>query len=119
MSNEAEQAAQRKANLEEIARAGVAPYPHRFDRTASVTGIVEAYGATSGEVLESGRPEVTTAGRILGLRTFGKANFIVLDDGHERVQVYVRADSVSARDFGVFSRLDIGDYIGVSGRVFR
>jgi len=119
MSNEAEQAAQRQANLEEITRAGAAPYPHRFDRTASVTGIVEAYGAKTGEALEVERPDVTTAGRILGLRTFGKANFIVLDDGRERVQVYVRADSVSARDFGVFTRLDVGDYIGVTGRVFR
>jgi lysyl-tRNA synthetase class 2 len=119
MSNEAEQAAQRRANLEEIVRAGAAPYPHRFDRTASVTAIVEAYGAKTGESLESERPEVTTAGRILGLRTFGKANFIVLDDGHERVQVYVRADSVTARDFDVFTRLDVGDYIGVTGRVFR
>ncbi|HEY6357701.1 MAG TPA: lysine--tRNA ligase [Vicinamibacterales bacterium] len=119
MSNEAEQAAQRKANLDEIVRAGAAPYPRRFDRTASVTAIVEAHGAKTGEVLEGERPEVTTAGRILGLRTFGKANFIVLDDGHERVQVYVRADSVSAQEFAVFTRLDVGDYIGVTGRVFR
>ena len=119
MSNEAEQAAQRKANLDEIVRAGAAPYPHRFDRTASVTAIVEAHGSKTGEALEGERPEVTTAGRILGLRTFGKANFIVLDDGHERVQVYVRADSVSAQDFAVFTRLDVGDYIGVTGRVFR
>jgi lysyl-tRNA synthetase class 2 len=119
MSNEAEQAAQRKANLGEIVRAGAAPYPHRFDRTASVTGIVEAHSAKTAEALEEERPEMTTAGRILGLRTFGKANFIVLGDGHERVQVYVRADSVSARDFEVFTRLDVGDFIGVTGRVFR
>jgi lysyl-tRNA synthetase class 2 len=119
MSNEAEQAAQRQANLEAIVRAGAEPYPHRFDRTVSVMGLVEAHGAKTAEALEDERPEVTTAGRILGLRTFGKANFIVLGDGHERVQVYVRADSVSARDFEVFSRLDIGDFIGVTGRVFR
>ena len=89
MSNEAEQAAQRKANLEEIVRSGAAPYPHRFDRTASVTAIVEAYGAKSGEALEGGRPDSHHRRPDLGLRSFGKANFVVLADGHERVQVYV------------------------------
>src|SRR5579862_4445649 len=119
MSNEVEQAAQRKANLEAIVTAGADPYPRRFDRTASVTAIVETQAEKTGERLETERPEVTTAGRILGMRTFGKANFLVLSDGHARIQVYIRADSVSARDFAIFSKLDVGDVIGVSGRVFR
>jgi lysyl-tRNA synthetase class 2 len=119
MSNEVEQAAQRKANLQAIVAAGADPYPRRFDRTASVTAIVETHAETTGEQLEIARPEVTTAGRILGLRTFGKANFLVLSDGHAKVQVYIRADSVSERDFAIFTKLDVGDYIGVSGRIFR
>ena len=118
MSNEVEQAAQRKANLDEIVRSGSPAYPHRFDRTATVAAIVQAHGAKAGEALEAERPEVTTAGRIVGRRTFGKANFVVIDDGQERVQVYVRADSVSEKDFALFGRLDVGDFIGVSGRVF-
>jgi lysyl-tRNA synthetase class 2 len=119
MSNEAEQTAQRRANLDAIVRAGAVAYPHRFDRTATISAIVESFGEKTGDVLEADRPAVTTAGRIMGLRTFGKANFIVLDDGHARVQVYVRADSVPAADFEIFSRLDAGDHIGVSGRLFR
>jgi lysyl-tRNA synthetase class 2 len=119
MSNEAEQAAQRRAHLEEIANAGAAAYPHKFDRTTSVTGIVAAQGEKTSEALESERPEVTTAGRIVGMRSFGKANFLVLSDGHARLQVYVRADSISEADFALFGRLDVGDSIGVSGRVFR
>ncbi len=59
------------------------------------------------------------AGRILGMRTFGKANFLVLSDGRARVQVYVRADSLPKRDVAVFRLLDFGDHIGVAGRVFR
>jgi lysyl-tRNA synthetase class 2 len=119
MSNEEEQTAERKAKLDEIVRAGAPAYPHKFDRTTTVAALVRAHGATAGEALEAEKPHVTTAGRIVGRRTFGKANFLVIDDGEERVQVYVRADSISAEDFALFGRLDVGDVIGATGRVFR
>ena len=60
-----------------------------------------------------------SAGRILGIRSFGKANFLVLSDGKARVQVYVRQDSVPERDFAMFKLLDFGDWVGVEGRLFR
>jgi lysyl-tRNA synthetase, class II len=119
MSNEREQTAQRQAKLDELVALGVTPYPNRFDRTADISAIVAAHGLRTGEELEADRPEVRTAGRILGMRTFGKANFLVLSDGRERIQAYIRADSVDATSFGIFSRLDFGDHIGVEGRVFR
>ena len=59
------------------------------------------------------------AGRILGVRTFGKANFLVLSDGVSRLQVYVRQDSVPERAFQIFKLLDFGDWVGVEGRLFR
>jgi lysyl-tRNA synthetase class 2 len=119
MSNEAEQIAQRRANLDELVRLGVPPYPARFDQTATIAQVAAEHGEASGEALEAARPEVRVAGRILGLRTFGKANFLVLSDGLARLQVYVRADSVSERDFQIFKLLDFGDLVGVHGRVFR
>ena len=119
MSNEKEQAAQRRAKLDELVALDVPPYPHGFDRTTSVSTLVERYGPSTAEGLESERPEVRVPGRILGIRGFGKASFLVISDGRERMQVYVRADSVSARDFDILKRLDLGDHIGVSGRVFR
>ena len=119
MSNEREQIAQRRAKLEALTALGVAPYPNHFDRTASVTAIVSAHGEKTGEVLEAEKPEVRTAGRILGIRAFGKANFVVLSDGLSRVQIYVRADAMSAHDFQVYQQLDLGDLVGVAGRVFR
>ena len=51
----------------------------------------------------------TTSGRILGIRSFGKANFLVLSDGRSRIQVYIKKDSLSERDFDVFRLLDFGD----------
>ena len=78
-----------------------------------------AHGETSGADLEAQGVQVRVAGRILGMRTFGKANFLVLSDGKARVQAYVRQDSVPELDFSVFRLLDFGDWVGVSGRVFR
>ncbi len=119
MSNEAEQVAQRKAKLEELIALGVDPYPHRFDRSTTITAVVDEHGSTPGEVLEVGQPGVRVAGRILGIRAFGKANFLVVSDGRSRLQAYIRADSVSDRDFQIYKRLDFGDQVGIEGRLFR
>ncbi|MCC7172337.1 MAG: lysine--tRNA ligase, partial [Planctomycetes bacterium] len=92
---------------------------NRFTRTADLSAVVSRYEAWPAEELETAKPVERTAGRILGVRTFGKANFLVLSDGKSRLQIYVRADSVDARSFEIFSRLDFGDHIGVEGRLFR
>ena len=119
MSNEAEQIAQRRAKLEELVQLGVPAYPTRFERTATLAAVVAAHEGKSGEVLESERPEVRVAGRVLGIRGFGKANFLVLSDGLRRLQVYVREDSLPKDDFRIHQLLDLGDHVGVEGRLFR
>jgi lysyl-tRNA synthetase class 2 len=119
MSNEAEQIAQRQAKLDELVRLGVAPYPTHFDRSETISAAVAAHGDKTGEALEAEQPVVRLAGRVLGIRGFGKANFLVLSDGHSRIQAYLRADSVAELDFKVYKLLDFGDHVGVEGRVFR
>jgi len=118
-TQESDQVLQRRANLEELRRLGVAPYPHRFDRQASIAEVVHAHGAKSGEALEAEGPTTRTAGRILAIRSFGKANFLVLTDGQARIQVYIREDSLSPRAFQIYRLLDFGDWVGVEGRLFR
>jgi len=76
MSNEAEQSAQRRTKLEELTALGVSAYPVKFDRTDTVSELVAKYGDTTGPDLEASRPETRAAGRILSMRTFGKANFL-------------------------------------------
>ena len=119
MSNEQEQVAQRQSKLADLVRLGVAAYPTKFDRSATVSAIKSEHGEKTGETLDAEQVHVRAAGRILGMRAFGKANFLVLSDGLERLQVYVRADSVPELDFQIYQRLDLGDQIGVEGRVFR
>ena len=118
-SQESDQLVQRRNNLAEIAELGVSVYPHAFRCTDAVSEIVAKHGETSGEELDSEQTHTTTAGRILIIRSFGKARFFVIFDGLSRLQVYVRQDALSERDFKLASLLDIGDFIGVEGRLFR
>ncbi len=119
MSSEDEQIEQRRANLAKLSALGVSAYPHRFDRTATVSELVGAHSAKSGAELEETRIAATTSGRILGIRSFGKANFLVLSDGRNRIQAYIRKDALSERDFEIFRLLDFGDMVGVEGHLFR
>jgi lysyl-tRNA synthetase, class II len=114
-----EQLQQRRANLDELVKLGVDVYPRRFDRTHTIAALVADYGGRSHDELEAERIETTTSGRILGIRSFGKANFLVLSDGLARIQVYVRQDALPPLDFQMFKLLDFGDWIGVTGRLFR
>ena len=110
---------QRRANFDELQKLGVDPYPRAFERTHTVDELVSAHGASTAEALEGARVATRTAGRILAIRSFGKANFLVISDGRARIQVYIRKDSMPERDFSIFRLLDFGDFVGVEGHLFR
>jgi len=119
MKQETDQLAQRRENLEELRRLGVDVYPHEFERTHTVDDLVRLYSGLDRDALEASKPQTRTSGRILGIRSFGKASFLVISDGKARIQVYVRQDALPERDFAVFKLLDFGDFVGVAGHVFR
>ncbi len=119
MSSEVVQTEQRRANLEAIIRLGFAPYPNKFDTTHTVSQLVEAHSAKTGAELEASCVDTVSAGRIVSVRSFGKASFLVLSDGRSRIQVYVRQDALSERDYQLSKLLDVGDQIGVHGHLFR
>src|SRR5688572_2272309 len=110
---------QRRENFQALSQLGLDPYPRQFERTHTVDELVEAHGAKTGEALEAEQPRARTAGRILAIRSFGKANFLVISDGQAKIQVYIRKDALSERDFSLYKLLDFGDFVGVEGRVFR
>ena len=118
-ADESDLVRQRRANLDELRALGIDVYPRAFDARATIEQVVEAHGGRSGEELETEKPQARVAGRILAIRSFGKANFLVLSDGKARVQVYIRQDALAERDFRIFKLLDFGDWVGVEGRLFR
>ena len=110
---------QRRDNFRELVALGVDPYPRQYRRTHTVDELVSAYGGAGGEELEAAQPLARTAGRVLAIRSFGKANFLAISDGRSKIQVYIRKDALSERDFAIFRLLDFGDFVGVDGRLFR
>jgi len=119
MTSQDEQVQQRQSNLAGLAALGVEIYPRKFERRHTIAELVNEYGQRSHDELEADRIETVTAGRILAIRAFGKANFLVLSDGLARVQVYLRQDSMPELDFRIYKLLDFGDWVGVEGRLFR
>jgi lysyl-tRNA synthetase class 2 len=114
-----DQLRQRRANFEELQRLGVDVYPHVYERTHTVAELTAAYGGRTHDELEADHVQTKTAGRILAIRSFGKANFLVISDGRDKIQIYIRKDSLAERDFAMFKLLDFGDFVGVEGRLFR
>jgi lysyl-tRNA synthetase class 2 len=116
--SQAELLRHRRENFERVT-ARNDPYPFSYPATASVREIVARYERTSGEDLERDPVTEAAAGRILAIRLQGKAGFLDLSDGRARLQVYVRRDAVGEEGWELFSSLDLGDWLGAEGPMFR
>ena len=114
-----EQRQQRIKKLESLREAGVAPYGTRFDVKDRAGDVIRLHGQKTKDMLERERITCTIAGRIVALRRFGKAAFAVLQDGSDRLQAYLKKDLLSPQAYAVTEQLDLGDWIGVSGTLFR
>ncbi len=110
---------QRKRKLEELKEEGFSPYPNTFRVSHSIGEILAQHESRSEPDLKSLEKRFALAGRLMRLNNFGKAAFGHLQDGTGRIQGYFRRDQMDPGSFKVFSRLDIGDIIGVQGRLFR
>ncbi|MFQ5777635.1 MAG: OB-fold nucleic acid binding domain-containing protein, partial [Terriglobia bacterium] len=110
---------QRQKKLKEIQQLGHDPYPHRFDATHTVAEIVERHGNTSADKLAVEQHRVRVAGRLLGYRIHGKAGFADLHAASARLQGYFRRDQLGEKGFELYKLLDLGDVIGVEGRLGR
>ena len=109
----------RKDKLKQIEALGQMAYPYRYESTHTIPQIVEQFSSKTGPELESDRVNVNVAGRLMSIRVQGKAGFAHLQQGGKRLQIYVKLDFVGEKGFQLYKLLDIGDYIGVKGYLFR
>lgn len=114
-----EQRQQRIKKLEILREAGVAPYGSRFEVKDRAGQLLQLHGEKTKETLEQEKVSCTFAGRVVALRRFGKAGFAVLQDGSDRLQVYLKKDLLSEQAYTVVEQLDLGDWIGITGTLFR
>ena len=119
MDDLTDQQQQRIKKLDTLRELGVQPYGTRFDATDRAGQLIRLHGEKSKEVLEGEQLRCRFAGRIVALRRFGKAAFAVLQDGADRLQVYLKKDLLGEQGYRVCEMLDLGDWIGVSGQLFR
>jgi lysyl-tRNA synthetase, class II len=110
---------QRFKKLEEINAMGEKPYAGRFDVSTTAQTLLNTCGNATKESLDSNRIEVTVAGRIIAMRSFGKACFSHIQDGSGRVQIYFQKNTLGDDRYAFFKKIDIGDFIGVRGFLFR
>ncbi|OYT72303.1 MAG: lysine--tRNA ligase [Chloracidobacterium sp. CP2_5A] len=110
---------QRRQNLADIAALGFPTYPAGYDRTHSVSEIVATYGERAADALEAEAVAVRVAGRIQAINLMGKAAFIRFTDGATTLQAYLRKNELPENEWLLFKRLDLGDFIGVAGKLFR
>jgi lysyl-tRNA synthetase class 2 len=112
-------AADRRSKLEALRQLGVDVYPTRYDSTHSIGQAVAEFSPRAAEELEEQEPRVRVAGRIVSIRGHGKTAFAHLSDGGSGLQIYIRQQTVEAPGFEIYKQLDMGDFIGVAGPMFR
>ncbi len=110
---------QRCDKLSEIEQLGYERYPRKYEFTHTVRQIRENYGSADADTLETQRPQVSICGRLTTKRRQGKAGFAHLKQGGLQLQIYIRRNEVPEKDFELYKKLDPGDSVGVSGRLFR
>jgi len=108
---------QRLDKLHNIRSRSIDPYPHRFSRTHTIQEAITLFQQQEKSSTESAQVRVT--GRITAQRSMGKATFLDLRDGSGKIQVYFRRDTLGDEKYKYLHDFDIGDFMGVSGRVFR
>ncbi len=103
----------RQQKLAELRALGYDPFPYSYP-------VTHHSGELQGLEDDQFPPEVSIAGRVVSLRRMGKASFAHLQDHQGRQQIYVKRDLVGEDIYrDLFGRVDLGDYLGVQGRVFR
>jgi lysyl-tRNA synthetase class 2 len=109
---------ERLKKLKRFRDAGIDPYGGPFPVKDRAADLHSRYGQMTKEELETKNENCTIAGRIIAMRDFGKAAFAHIQDATGKVQVYFRRD-IMGETFGMLKNIDIGDIIGLNGRLFR
>ncbi|MBN3032917.1 MAG: lysine--tRNA ligase [Candidatus Saganbacteria bacterium] len=107
----------RREKMDEFRAQGMEPYPYSFAVTDSAAGLLARYGGLKEH--EESPADISVAGRIMTKRGHGKASFATIQDGSGRVQIYGKLDVIGAQKYELYQKLDIGDFVGVTGQVFK
>jgi lysyl-tRNA synthetase class 2 len=103
---------QRIEKVKALEAKGIRAYPLRFKRNMNIEEVISSFD-------ELNPKKVKIAGRVKSKRLMGKASFVNIEDMSGNIQVYAKNDQIGEEMFEIFSTLDLGDIIGVSGETFK
>ena len=109
----------RREKSEKLKEMGLDPFGHRFERDAFANDIKEKYQNIEHDEFENITDEFTVAGRIMFIRKMGKASFFTIQDKTGKIQIYISINDVGEETYELFKSADIGDIVGVHGRVMK
>jgi len=107
---------ERVNKLKEIRSWNINPYPYNFSKTHNAIVVQDKFAALKAE--EKTKEKVTIAGRLMTKRDMGKAGFATISDTTGTIQIYARKDILNDM-YKLFKKLDLGDFIGATGIVFK
>ncbi|PIN86387.1 lysine--tRNA ligase [Candidatus Woesearchaeota archaeon CG10_big_fil_rev_8_21_14_0_10_44_13] len=108
---------ERKKKLEEMIARGINPYPYSYDVTHKAAELKDKYiGLAQGAMTND---STSIAGRIMAMRRMGKVTFLDIEDQTGRMQAYLQRSDLGDENYSILKLLNIGDIIGVKGKVFR
>ena len=119
MSEESQVLRQRRQKANELRQAGVELYPNDFEVQDRLADIRDRYQNESEGNLAKEERIFVCAGRVMSMRSFGRATFMHIKDESGLLQVYVKRDVIGIEDYTLFKKVDIGDFVGVKGTIFR
>lgn len=119
MSNDNLLIAQRREKAASLAELGVNLYSNTFKPQNRIRELLPKGVGLEPEQHESEEEIYSVAGRIMGMRKFGKAAFFSIADSSGKMQVYLRRDTVGEKQFASFKKWDIGDIVGIVGTLFK
>ncbi|HEY4490941.1 MAG TPA: amino acid--tRNA ligase-related protein, partial [Acidobacteriota bacterium] len=118
MSTEEQYLQQRREKLEKLRELGIDVYPRTFHYTNNITTIVKEAARHSSAELEQLKRRERVCGRVMAIRGHGKAAFLTLQQQSDQMQIYLKKD-ILGQQFVIYECLDLGDFIGVEGELFR
>ena len=110
---------QRRAKLMRLRDRGVDPYPPRYRRSHTAREASELFERWEAGGATGDAPVVRIAGRVGAMRTMGRATFFDLRDGSGKLQAYLKEDVLGPEQYEGLRDLDLGDFVGVEGHLFR
>jgi lysyl-tRNA synthetase class 2 len=109
---------QRMKKLVELRQSGIEPFGGSFDAENNASELLHKFASLDKETLEADPVPCSLAGRIVAMRDFGKAAFAHIQDTTGKIQVYFRKN-ILGNKFLLLKKIDIGDIIGLKGRLFK